>query len=120
MISMSMKELVPSIFEQMKKKIATMLKATSDQAVIGFKDYFWKSLSTVLNQMETGINLKGQCQADQLEMYNRRDNVKVLEVPETLEQGKSRKPLETTLCKVLSIAGNTVAGIDERDLSMFH
>ena len=53
-------------------------------------------------------------------MYNRRDNVRILDVPETLEQRKSREPKETTLSKVLSIAGNIDAGIDERDISMAH
>ena len=83
-ISMSMKELVPSIIDQMKKEIATMLKTNYNRTSsdwLGIKEDILISLSSGMNQMETRNKLKAQCEAEKLEMYNRRDNVKFLEVP---------------------------------------
>ena len=55
--------------------------------------YFEKH-TTNMNLMETRNNLKAQCEAEQIKVNRRPDNVKIIEVHKSLEQGKGREPIE--------------------------
>ena len=71
-----------------------MLKTIIDQAVSGIKEDILKNMTFNMNLMETRNNLKAQCEAEQIKVNRRPDNVKIIEVHNSLEQGKSREPIE--------------------------
>ena len=69
-------------------------------------------------------DLKMLCETEMLESYNRRDNVRIIGVPEASKVDANDRPIseasEETMAKVVGIAQQIDAKMDERDISISH
>ena len=62
--------------------------------------------------------MQKRCEAEILETYNRRDNVKIFGVQETNQNG--RESPQETISKVIDIAEMIEADVKEVDISVAH
>ena len=66
--------------------------------------------------------LTAKCEAEQLETYNRRDNIKILQLREDINENGNfvGENMEHTMQKVLQLSQKLDAKIDEKDISIAH
>ena len=68
--------------------------------------------------------LRSLSEAEALEMYNRRENVRIVGIEEVIERNAQGKPLseemEVTMKHVVSLANTIGAPINESDISIVH
>ena len=74
--------------------------------------------------IERKAELRSLCEAEQLETYKRRDNLKIFNVDEEIHKGTNGflipEPPESTINKALQIRSNLGAAVDVKDISIAH
>ena len=83
-----------------------------EEAVECAKGEIYTKIYDDLGFMEAKVSLRAQCEAEVLEQYNRRDNLKLFGMPED--------SVENTIEKVMSLCSHLDAKVDERDISIAH
>ena len=115
-IRLAINNVIPSIVENIVAEVQSTLKATVDhsveEAVECAKGEIYSKIYDDIGFMEAKVSLKAQCEAEVLEQYNRRDNLKVFGMPED--------SAENTIKKVISLCSHLDAQVDERDISIAH
>ena len=112
-----------------------MLPKIVDTLLSEIKDTLFNSITKAVSDMKTEVmgelredivfvdkksELKTLCETEQLETYNRRENLKILGVNENLhEDGHLEAPLET-IEKVLNISNIIESKVTANDISIAH
>ena len=75
-----------------------------------------------INFVDSKIAVRSKCEAEQLETYNRRDNIKILGLREDANGNGEIKGenIEQTLDKVIDLSKKLEADVDSRDISIAH
>ena len=115
-IRTAINNVIPNIVENIVAEVQSTLKATIDhsveEAVESAKGEIYTKIYNDMGFMEAKVSLRAQCEAEALEQYNRRDNLKVF--------GMTEDPAENTIEKVISLCSHIDAKVEERDISIAH
>ena len=121
-IKEAMKSAVSDLVESVKREIKEFVKAEIANAVGELREELMQVIQAesdaTCHFLETKNDAKALCEAEVLETYNRRDNIKIFGALETDVTG--RESMENTMSKVLEIAGLIEADVKESDISIAH
>ena len=122
MIIKSVNNAVPKIIETVITQIQSTMIGTVKQVVGEMKAEILVQVSQDIHCAELRTTLRARCEAEQLENYNRRDNLKIYGFEEKTwidEKGNTRQEgPETTMENVLQVAKTIKAYIDVKDISI--
>ena len=117
-IKEAMKNAIPGMIESIRSELREFIKATVDQSIKELKDEMVQFVQAETDEVQAKNEALALCEAEQLETYNRRDNVKIFGVNEE-DPSKYEQP-ELTMRKVLDVAGQIEADVNEVDISIAH
>ena len=107
-------------FSQLSDQLINQMRILLDEAVKSIKT----ELRSEMISMEKRLELKMKSEAELLESYNRRENIRIIGVPEEFKKNKDRKFIgedsEKTLEKVIGIANEADANVLPSDISITH
>ena len=98
-------EIVSNLEKKLKESIRAIVREEMDEALLDYENR--QSLLTL-------------SQSELLESYNRRDNIRILGLPEDNPAGGRGETYEQTTEKVLGICSKLDTGVDEKDISIAH
>ena len=115
---------IPTIVSQLRSELQTTISAAVAEAIVALKKDLLNEVNEKLVFAEQRSDLKTLCESEQLESYNRRDNLKICGLEEdtrTDETGRmiGEKP-EQTITKVVEVANAIGATVDPVDISIAH
>ena len=124
MIIKSVNNAVPKIIESVVTQIQSTMIGTVKQVVDVMKEEIIEQVSQDIQSSELRTTLRARCEAELLENYNRRDNLKIFGLDEKThvdDKGNTRpESTETTMENVLQLAKTINADIDVKDISIAH
>ena len=89
-------------------------------ALSKLKEDLTSGVKNEISHCEKKVNLKIISEAELLETYKRRDNVKILGLSETLHSCEQSETMETTRKKFVDVSNALEAQISENDISIAH
>ena len=118
----SINNAIPKIIENIVAELQCTFQSFVDTAVDQAKGEILTKVSQQIGFVDLKNDLMAKCEAEQLETYNRRDNIKILGLPEnTRENGEpAGESYEHTMDKVLDLTSKLEASVDKKDLSIAH
>ena len=123
-VSQTVKQVLPKIVEEVKATINESIKTMIGQLMADMKREILKEMREEAINQQREADLKMLCETEMLESYNRRDNVRIIGVPEASKVDANNRPIseasEETMAKVVGIAQQIDAKMDERDISISH
>ena len=117
-IKEAMKNATSQLVASVKEEIKEYFKLEIEKAVKDAKDEIMGMMQAESDILEMKSEAKALCEAEILETYNRRDNVKIFGVQETNQNG--RESPQETISKVIDIAEMIEADVKEVDISVAH
>ena len=118
-IKEAMKTAIAELVESVKREIKDYVKAEIAKAVDELKEETMHVRSEVLgavNNVEERCDFKAKCESELLEQYNRRENVRIIGLPEV----SSNETYEQTIEKVASLATGLETNMTAEDISIAH
>ena len=119
-IEESMKLLIPSLVEQIKAQLMTAINVAVESAINNMKKEIISSSNMEIASQANVSYLRTLSEAEKLESYNRRDNLRILGIPECLEGENNRENFDTTIAKVVEISHDIGANVRASDISIAH
>ena len=113
-----MKNAIPGMIESIKSELREFVKITVDHSIKELKNEMMQFVQAETDEVQAKNEAIALCEAEQLETYNRRDNVKIFGVNE--EDPRKYEQPELTMQKVLNVAGQIEADVNEVDISIAH
>lgn len=115
---------LPQFVGQIMKQVETSIQESVQKAVGNIKSEIYDQVAADIDYSEMKIEVLARCEAEKLETYNRRDNIKILGLKEDSildDQGRpiNEKP-EVTARKVLELSSLIDATVKEDDISIAH
>ena len=105
-------------FSQLSDQLINQMRILLDEAVKSIKT----ELRSEMISMEKRLELKMKSEAELLESYNRRENIRIIGVPKEFKKNKDGKFIgeesEKTLEKVIGIANEADANVLPSDISI--
>ena len=122
MLSKAIASSIPTIVSQLRSELQTTIRAAVAEAIAALKKDLLNEVNENLVFAEQRSDLKTLFESEQLENYNRRDNLKIFGLEEdtrTDETGRmiGEKP-EQTITKVVEVANAIGAKVDPVDISI--
>ena len=112
--------MLPKIVETLQTEIGDTLSNAITEAVSDMKTEVMGELREDIVIVDKKSELKTLCETEELETYNRRDNLKIHGVNENLrEDGHLEAPLET-IEKVLKVSNIIESKVTANDISIAH
>ena len=124
-IEKSFEKLLPSLVLKIQSSLQESIQQTLNEAVAKIRSEIWDFMTNGMNCLERRMDLKVKCETELVESYNRRDNVRIIGLPEeperTTEGNRTLgEPPETTMRKVVDIANIIGASVTANDISFAH
>ena len=122
----SIRNALPMIIENVMVELQCTFKSFIDTAIETAidtaKGEIFSKVHQDLQYMDMKSELTAKCEAEQLETYNRRDNIKILQLREDVNENGNfvGENMEHTMQKVLQLSQKLDAKIDEKDISIAH
>ena len=116
-ISKSMQKLMTNVLNEVKSQIESIIKSTIAEATTKLKAEVLNMVKGEIVNVECRSNLKALSEAELLESYNRRENVKILGITEETNNGR-RETIDATIKNVLTVSNSINANITEQDISV--
>ena len=107
-VKLSMATIVPGIIDQLKNQLADLIKDAIQVSMQNLKQEIMSEVYWRLSFQKMQCDLKALSEAELVESYTRRENVKILGVQES----SNRETNEETMEKVLKVANETNAQIE--------
>ena len=111
-----MATIVPGIIDQLKNQLADLIKDAIQVSMQNLKQEIMSEVCWRLSSQKMQGDLKALSEAELVESYTRRENVKILGVQES----SNRETNEETMEKILKVANETNAQIELKDISIAH
>ena len=116
--------MIPTTVSQLRSELQTIISAAVAESIAALKKDLLNEVNENLVFAEQRSDLKTLCESEQLENYNRRDNLKIFGLEEDIrtdETGRviGEKP-EQTITKVAEVANAIGATVDPVDISIAH
>ena len=119
-IQRTISSMLPKIVETLRTEIKDTLSNAITKAVSDMKTEIMGELREDIVFVDKKSELKTLCETEQLETYNRRDNLKILGINENLhEDGHLETPSET-IEKVLNVSNIIESKVTANDISIAH
>ena len=118
-IKEAMRTAISELVESVKREIKDYVKAEIAKAVHELKEETMQVRSEVLgavNNVEERCDFKAKCESELLEQYNRRENVRIIGLPEV----SSNETYEQTIEKVANLATGLETNMTAEDISIAH
>ena len=119
-ITKSVNLLMPKMIENIKEQIKSVVETAIGTALSNLKNEMMLWTKEEISKLEKREALRTLSEAELLESYNRRDNVKIIGLSETLSNDGKREQVETTINKVISVGDAIDAKITHTDISIAH
>ena len=119
-IEESMKLLIPSLVEQIKAQLMTAINVAVESAINNMKKQNISSSKMELASQAIISYLRILSEAEKFESYNRRDNLRILGIPECLEGENNSENFDTTIAKVVEISHDIGANMQASDIPIAH
>ena len=116
----SMKLLIPSFVEQIKAQLMTAINVAVESAINNMQKEIISSSKMEIASQANISYLRTLSEAEKLESYNRRDNLRILGIPECLEGENNRENFDKTIAKVVEIFHDIGANVQASDTSIAH
>ena len=107
---------MPSIIAGIQAEVRNSVSAAINDAIAKLKDEFAQKLTV----QEERCNLKSLSEAELLESYNRRDNIKIIGLPEVIKDDGKPEAHAETIEEVVKLANKIEVNVDEQDISIAH
>ena len=107
---------MPSIIAGIQAEVRNSVSAAINDAIDKLKDEFAQKLTV----QEERCNLKSLSETELLESYNRRDNIKVIGLPEVIEDDGKPEAYAETINEIVIFANTIEVNVDEQDVSIAH
>ena len=115
---------IPKIVEKLETSLSAIFKSLINQGLQDIKESVLKETMETIEMETRKCNLKSVSEAELLEKYNRRDNVRIIGLPEvkgTADNGQRFfEDYNQSIEKVLSVASEMGAQVDKSDISIAH
>ena len=121
-ITSTINSAIPNIIENIVCELQCTFNTMIDRALTTAKTEIYAELRGNIDFVDSKIAVRTKCEAEQLETYNRRDNIKILGLREdTNGNGEIKgENIEQTLDKVIDLSKKLEADVDSRDISIAH
>ena len=121
-VNNAMNNAIPKIIENIVCELQCTFNTMIEHAVKEAKKEIIDNVGRDIEFVDTKSEMLARCEAEQLETYNRRDNVKILGLREDLnENGQPLgENLDQTMNKVLALTKTLGTSVDEKDISIAH
>ena len=105
---------MPNIIAGIQAEVRNSVTAAINDAIAKLKNEFAQKLT----MQEERCNLKSLSEAEILEIYNRRDNIKVIGLPEVIKDDGKLEAYAETIKEIVKLADKNEAKTDEQDTSL--
>ena len=112
MIAKSFEAYLPKYMDEIKASIETTVKSLVEEHIKGLKEDIFSEMQFQYRQTE----LKTKCEAETLETYNRRENLRILGI----KSSQTYEDNDTTAEKVVEVAKLIGANVSSTDISIAH
>ena len=123
-IKAAFKKAIPEIVAQLKSELHELISTEVKKAMGIMKSEIVQEFQAEYDFLSLQSDVKAKCEAEQLESYNRRDNIKIFNVMEQTQQlstGQIKgESANETIEKVLEISKEINAEVSEVDISIAH
>ena len=121
-ITTNINNAMPNIIENIVCELQCTFQGMIDQAITTAKTEIYAEVKENIDFVDSKIAVRTKCEAEQLENYNRRDNIKILGLREDVNGNGEIKGenIEQTLEKVIDLSKKLEADVDSRDISIAH
>ena len=119
-ITKSVNLLMPKMIENIKEQIKSVVETAIGTALSNLKNEMMLWTKEEISKLEKREALRTLSEAELLESYNRKDNVKIIGLSETLSNDGKREQVETTINKVISVGDAIDAKITHTDIFIAH
>ena len=123
-IKAAFKKAIPEIAAQLKSELHELISTEVKKAMGIMKSEIVQEFQAEYDFLSLQSDVKAKCEAEQLESYNRRDNIKIFNVMEKTQQlstGQIKgESANETIEKVLEISKEINAEVSEVDISIAH
>ena len=121
-VNNAMNNAIPKMIENIVCELQCTFNTMIEAAVKEAKKEIIENVGRDIDFIDIKNEMLTRCEAEQLETYNRRDNVKILGLREDLnENGQPlRENLDQTMNKVLELTKTLGTSVDEKDISIAH
>ena len=117
-------ESIPNIVDQVKTEVMSSMKTLLKKEMEDLKTSIMEQVYREVCNAEERSLLRSLSEAEALDMYNRRETVRIVGIEEVTERNAQGKPLseklEVTMKHVVSLANTIGAPINESDISIAH
>ena len=117
-------EAIPTIVEKVKSEVMESMKTLLNKEIEDLKTNIMQEVYHEVGNAEERSTLRSLSEAESLEMYNRRENIRIVGLEEVVQRTDRGKPIpekmETTMKHVLTLANAIGAPICEADISIAH
>ena len=115
---------IPKIVYKLETSLSAIFKSLINQGLQDIKESVLKETMETLEMETRKCNLKNASEAELLEGYNGRDNVRIIGLPEVKRTGdngqKFFEDYNESIEKVLSVASEMGALVEKSDISIAH
>ena len=115
---------IPTIVERVKNEVMESMKTLLNKEIEDLKTNIMQEIYREVGNAEERSLLRSLSEAESLEMYNRRENIRIVGFEEVVQRNDRGKPIpekmETTMKHVVSLANAIGAPISEADISIAH
>ena len=117
-------EAIPTIVDQVKTEVMNSMTTLLKKEMEDLKTSVMEEVYHEVGNAEERSLLRSLSEAEALEMYNRRENVRIVGIEEVVERNAQGKPLseklEVAMKHVVSLANTLGAPMNEGDISIAH
>ena len=114
----AIRKAIPGLIASIKDELKDFIKATVDTSVKEMKNEIVQFVQAETDDIQAKNEAQILCEAELLETYNRRDNIKIFGVNEA--DASRQEPPEVTMQKVIDIAEVIQADVKDFDISIAH
>ena len=105
---------LPSINAGIQAEVRNSVSAAINDAIAKLKDEFAQKLTV----QEERCNLKSLSEAKLLESYNRRENIKVIGLPEVIKDDGKPETYAEAIKEIVKCANKIEVNVDEQEVSI--
>ena len=119
----SLRKIIPEITESLKDTLQTIISEMISKAIEPVKTTIMSAVEQNMKDLELKMSLKAMSEAEQLESYNRRENIRVIglsEPPQIQNSDGRLREAEDIPTKILEISNECKAAISLQDISIAH
>ena len=115
---------IPDIVKMLTEDLKGTIRQVINELLTATKNEILGKVRKELKNSETVALVKAMCEDEQLENYNRRDNLKILGFPEQVQRDSNGNSIfenyDKTINNVIQLATNIGANVTPADISIAH